>query len=582
MIPKVDVAKQVKNLVPAALTGGTTSSPRPVESGSHAPGYDTATVNKPERSGASDAKSSSATPLETQPPARPAPDSDSEPSDDQVQPPTRDDEPLATPHPLESEPPSSEAEQTLPPSASSSSAPPPPNQPPPLLKQKTIKRNMVLPLYEPPIFPDNTIRPQPVSKSILQTALRFVNKTLFNERRSAAARPASVLERLTKSPQSVKRIAVIGVHGWFPNRILQRVVGEPTGTSVRFAAKMGAAVRQFFQSRYNINLPSDAITLMPLEGEGKVEQRVEILYQNLVNSDNDWTKKLREADLVFVVTHSQGTPVSTILLARLIEEGLLDVTRQKIGVLAMAGISHGPFPSLKSSLILKYVEADPARELFDFNDAESAISQRYQAAMRRVLAAGVRMTAIGSWYDQVVPLYSAVMHGYNHPNIYRALYIDGADYVPDFLSHLVVYALKLRNAGMADHDLVVHLSEPLTGSVYGFGTQGHSVIYEELATYMLSIGWTMGRNPIWTLAPDSESQEATGVLEVRKFDAPTRLNPYHLPFIMSELIHSGQIRGEPSLSAELRNLVDMYKMWDPKPKDLKDLRYRLDFLKSRL
>ena len=75
------------------------------------------------------------------------------------------------------------------------------------------------------------------------------------------------------------------------------------------------------------------------------------------------------------------------------------------------------------------------------------------------------------------------MHGFNHSNIYRAIHIEGADYHPDFLSHLVVFALKLRNHGLYDHDLLVHLSEYVAGSLYGFGTKGHSTLYDELNTY---------------------------------------------------------------------------------------------------
>lgn len=67
----------------------------------------------------------------------------------------------------------------------------------------------------------------------------------------------------------------------------------------------------------------------------------------------------------------------------------------------------------------------------------------------------------------VVPLYSAVMTGFNHPGIYRAIYIEGSDYNPDFMSHLVVFALKLRNFGYDDHGLVVHLSDMIAGNVYG-------------------------------------------------------------------------------------------------------------------
>lgn len=101
-------------------------------------------------------------------------------------------------------------------------------------------------------------------------------------------------------------------------------------------------------------------------------------------------------------------------------------------------------------------------------------------SLRSVLSKGIKFTAIGSWYDQVVPLYSASLFGIQHPNIYRAVYIDAADYIPDFLSHLVVFALKLRNLGYDDHGLIVHLSDAIAGNVYGFGTQGHSTLYEEI------------------------------------------------------------------------------------------------------
>jgi hypothetical protein len=123
------------------------------------------------------------------------------------------------------------------------------------------------------------------------------------------------------------------------------------------------------------------------------------------------------------------------------------------------GIVHGPFPNLRSSVVVKYIESDPARELFSYNDGGSSSSRSFQQALYYILEAGVRFVGCGSWYDQVVPLYSAVLWGFNHPNIYRAIYIEGSDYTPDFMSHLVVFALKLRNYGYDDHGLVVHLSD---------------------------------------------------------------------------------------------------------------------------
>jgi hypothetical protein len=74
------------------------------------------------------------------------------------------------------------------------------------------------------------------------------------------------------------------------------------------------------------------------------------------------------------------------------------------------------------------------------------------------------------------------MHGVQHPSLHRLVFIDGNDYSHDFLSHLVSFALKLRNYGIFDNDLIMHLSEVIAGSLYG-GTQGHSTLYEELEVY---------------------------------------------------------------------------------------------------
>ncbi|KAJ3124380.1 hypothetical protein HK100_011259, partial [Physocladia obscura] len=208
-----------------------------------------------------------------------------------------------------------------------------------------------------------------------------------------------------------------------------------------------------------------------------------------MSPSTSYASTLAEADTIFIASHSQGSPVSVILIARLIREGLISPSRQRICILLMAGISHGPFPHLKSSFVVKHVEAESARQLFDFNDPGTAITRRYHAAISQVLNAGVRICAVASWYDQVVPLYSATLHAFNHPAIYRAIHIEGSDYTPDFLSHLVVFALRLRNAGLSDRGLLVYLSEFLAGNVYGFGTQGHSTVYEEVETYVLAVKW---------------------------------------------------------------------------------------------
>jgi hypothetical protein len=115
---------------------------------------------------------------------------------------------------------------------------------------------------------------------------------------------------------------------------------------------MSTAVRQYFEQEHQVTLPSDALTLVPLEGEGKVNDRVQFLYNKLLGN-SVWLEAVSSADVILWATHSQGTPVSIMLLERLLEKGLVHTTRQSICMLTMAGISHGPFPSLKGSLIVK-------------------------------------------------------------------------------------------------------------------------------------------------------------------------------------------------------------------------------------
>ena len=49
------------------------------------------------------------------------------------------------------------------------------------------------------------------------------------------------------------------------------------------------------------------------------------------------------------------------------------------------------------------------------------------------------------------------------------------------LTHLVGFALKLRNLGVSDHGLIRELSTPLAGSLYG--GEGHSRLYDDDAVY---------------------------------------------------------------------------------------------------
>jgi hypothetical protein len=130
-----------------------------------------------------------------------------------------------------------------------------------------------------------------------------------------------------------------------------------------------------------------------LEGEGKVAERIELLWKLLLN----WVEKIRKADFIMIACHSQGVPVAMMLVAKLIEFGC--VNNARIGVCALAGINLGPFSDYKSRWI-----GGSTAELFDFARLDSQVSKEYEAALDIALKSGVRVAYIGSIDDQLVSL----------------------------------------------------------------------------------------------------------------------------------------------------------------------------------
>lgn len=171
--------------------------------------------------------------------------------------------------------------------------------------------------------------------------------------------------------------------------MIRSVLGQPTGTSIRFANGAASAIHKWTQNQgYRCEVEKIA-----LEGEGKVAERIELLWKLLLN----WVEKIRRADFIMIACHSQGVPVAMMLVAKLIEFGCLNNTR--IGVCALAGINLGPFTDYKSRWI-----GGSAGELFDFARLDSQVSKDYEAALGLALKFGVKVVYIGSIDDQLVSL----------------------------------------------------------------------------------------------------------------------------------------------------------------------------------
>ena len=198
---------------------------------------------------------------------------------------------------------------------------------------------------------------------------------------------------LTAHNTKIHRAIAIGIHGFFPAPLLQKVLGQPTGTSIRFAAYAASAIKTFCAT-HQPNSPPPEIERVALEGEGIIADRVSTLWNLLLN----WLSHLRSADFILLAAHSQGVPVTLMLVAKLLQLGCL-APGVRIAVCAMAGINLGPFLDYKSRLF-----AGSAAELFEFCDSETSVSKAYAEALRTCLSHGVRVTFVGSLDDQLVSL----------------------------------------------------------------------------------------------------------------------------------------------------------------------------------
>ena len=356
---------------------------------------------------------------------------------------------------------------------------------------------------------------------------------------------------LIRDPPKIKNALAIGVHGYFPAPLVRTLIGQPTGTSIKFADMAAKSVQKWAKDHgHDCHVKTAA-----LEGEGKILDRVELLWKLLLN----WIDEIRKADFIMVACHSQGVPVAIMLVAKLIQFGCINNAR--VGLCAMAGVSTGPFADYKSRWI-----SGSAGELFEFSDPTSRVSSDYVAALETVLKFGVRVSFIGSIDDQLVSLESSLFSPISHPHIYRAVLIDSRVHAPNFLSHLVGFALKLRNLGVPDHGLIRELSPPLAGSLYS--GDGHSRLYEDESVYDLAVRFAL------------ETSSLTNTMLTQRPATPGVSNPYILPFAMRGILEEEVVKND--LQSEASELLKEFDDWRPTTKVLKDVKFRLEGIRSRL
>lgn len=222
--------------------------------------------------------------------------------------------------------------------------------------------------------------------SLIQTIGRFLHYSKEPDNSHAYA---------IRDPPRIKRALAIGVHGYFPAPLIRSVLGQPTGTSIRFSNMAADSIRKWTEDHgYQCDIEKIA-----LEGEGRIAERVDLLWKLLLN----WMDEIRNADFILVACHSQGVPVAIILVAKLIAFGCLNAAR--VGICAMAGVNLGPFADYRSRWI-----SGSAGELFEFALPYSQVSKDYESALRNCLNFGVRISYVGSIDDQLVSLEVKTTH----------------------------------------------------------------------------------------------------------------------------------------------------------------------------
>ena len=139
------------------------------------------------------------------------------------------------------------------------------------------------------------------------------------------------------------------------------------------------------------------------------------------------------------------------------------------------------------------------------------------------------------------------------------------------MTHLLGFVLKLRNLGISDHGLLREISPSLAGSIYT--GDGHSRIHEDGSICRLAVKFSLETATLPVSIPP----------QVDRYEGPVAVgtsNPYFLPWAMRGLLEEKSVKAE--FQAEVKELLRMFDEWKPSTKSLKDVKWRLEAVKSKL
>ncbi|OIR59017.1 MAG: uncharacterized protein A8A55_0195 [Amphiamblys sp. WSBS2006] len=371
----------------------------------------------------------------------------------------------------------------------------------------------------------------------LEPVLFFLRRVSIGRKKPAALSPLGC------------SVAIVGVHGWYPGKLLRTFfsTGSPEGTSRLITDMMQEAV--LLRSKLDgWSIDKENIVKIPLVGLGSSEERADMFLESITAES-----PLVCADSVFFGGHSQGAVVSVFLIDGLLQRGVLDTRKQRVVLLSLAGVHQGPFPGHRDSIILKYLEQNTTRDMFELGERKTEQSLKHSAALRRILEKGVRVMCVGSWMDAAVPLHSSTIHSVQHHGIWRCLYISSEYSSGKFVVRLFVFLLELRNCGIGDGGLLVYLSEHVMGA---YTNNMHSTVCSEPSIYTTCVRWMLD-------TPASSAGGHGSCLRIDEETSPVNHNKYCVPWLFRGFLDCPRIKRNKRLAESLAELSSLYREWCP-------------------
>lgn len=110
----------------------------------------------------------------------------------------------------------------------------------------------------------------------------------------------------------------------------------------------------------------------------------------------------------------------------------------------------------------------------------------------------------------------------------------------------------------------------MAGSLYG--GEGHSRIHEDPAVYHLAVCHALETTNLSVNVPLIVKDHEGGV-------STANSNPYFLPWAMRGLLEEDFVRRE--MKDEVEDLLGLFESWKPQSKGLKDVRFRLEAVRTQ-